>query len=243
MLGIATIGAGCGSSSHVAVDAKSDGLSTYQSAIGHLNTSGYDVGDIVEVDLQNDKVFKSAQVQVSPKDLAFSKPASQFKEHFAGVLDFTYDGKCSEGLKQKISDDVRDKTIFHVDGAWTRSLKDPATFIIGSEPLAQRLSKLQAEHPADQFFLVCAVTAADKIYLSADNAKDNTLHSAGHDFQLRYAQNGALAKLARDKESFFQLTPLKLDAADGRTVVLIDSDVPDALPPFRPGSAVAAASW
>jgi len=240
VLGIVSLGAGC-TSSHVAVSAKSDGLATYHSAVGHVNTPDYQVGDVVEVDPATHKVWKAAEVQVSPVDMNWSQLMPQSKEQFGGGLDFTYDGKCSEGLKQQVSQDVRDGTVFHVEGYWTRSLKNPAVFIVSSDQLAKRVAKLHAQHPADQFYLVSAVSAADKIFLACDVAKDNTLNENKHQFHVHYDQNAELEKMAKEKETFFKLTALKLDTADGRAVVLMDQKAGDALPEVQYGKAVASA--
>jgi hypothetical protein len=241
LLGIVSVGAGC-SSSHVAVDAKSDGLATYQSAVGHVNTPAYEVGDIVEVDPATHKVWKASEVQVSPMDLAYSKPGATSKEQFGAPLDFTYDGKCLESSKQQVSADVQDGTVLHVDGYWTRSLKNPSMFIVSSDQLVKRVSKLHAQHPGDQFFLVSAVSAADKIYLADDAAKDNTVNVDKHQFHVHYAQNAELAKMAKTKESFFKLTALRLDTADGKAVVLMDHNAADTLPEAQFGKAVAS-TW
>jgi hypothetical protein len=240
MLGIASLGAGC-ASSHVGVTAKSDGLATYQSAVGHVNTPDYEVGDVVEVDPATHKVWKATEVQVSPVDMNWSQPMQQAKEQFGGGLDFTYDGKCPEGLKEQVSEDVRDGTVFHVEGYWTRSLKNPAVFIVSSDQLEKRVAKLHAQHPADQFYLVSAVSAADKIFLACDAAKDNTLNADKRHFHVHYEQNAELAKMAQEKESFFKLTALKLDTADGRAVVLMDRKAGDALSEVQYGKSVASA--
>ncbi|HEY2587852.1 MAG TPA: hypothetical protein VGI81_19060 [Tepidisphaeraceae bacterium] len=241
LLGIVSVGAGC-SSSHVAVDAKSDGLATYQSAVGHVNTPAYQVGDIVEVDPATHKVWKAAEVQISPLDLAYSQPGLASKEQFGASLDFTYDGKCQESSKQQVNADVQDGTVLHVEGYWTRSLKHPAIFIASSDQLLKRVSKLHAQHPGDQFFLVSAVSAADKIYLADDATKDDTVNVDKHQFHVHYAQNAELAKMAKEKESFFKLTALKLDSADGQAVVLMDRDGADSLPQAQFGPAVAS-TW
>lgn len=240
LLGIASVGAGC-SSSHVAVDAKSDGLATYQSAVGHVNTPGYEVGDVIEVDPATHKVWKASEVQISPMDLAWSQPIPQSKEQFGASLDFTYKGTCSENTKEQVSADVQDGTIFHVDGYWTRGLKNPAFFIASSEQLAKRVAKLHAQHPGDQFFVVSSVSAADKIYLACDVAKDSTLHVDKHQFHVSYDQNPLLARMAKEKESFFKLTALKLDMADGHAVVLMDRHAADVLPEVQYGQTVASA--
>lgn len=242
LFGVAAIGAGC-SSSHVAVDAGSDRLATYQSAVGHVNMAGFDVGDIVEVDAAAHKVWKAGQVQISPLDLAWSKPMAQSKESFNAPLDFSYKGTCREGTKQEISADVQEKTIFHVEGYWTRGLRNPETFIASSDSLYKHLSKLHSQHPGDQFFLVSSVIAADKIYLACDAAKDNTLAADKHQFHVHYVQNAELAKMAKEKESFYKLTALKLDCADdGRPVALKDRDIADSLPQPHAVQAVAS-TW
>jgi hypothetical protein len=241
LLGIASVGAGC-SSSHVAVDAKSDGLAAYQSAVGHVNTPGYEVGDVIEVDPATHKVWKAAEVQVSPMDLAWSQPLPQSKEQFGGSLDLTYKGTCAESTKEQVSEDVRDGTVFHVEGYWTRSLKNPAFFIASSDQLVKRVAKLHAQHPGDQFFVVSAVSAADKIFLACDVAKDSTLHADKHHFHVSYGQNAELAKMAKEKESFFKLTALKLDTADGHPVVLMDRSAADVLPEVQYGQTVAS-TW
>lgn len=242
LLGIVSVGAGC-SSSHVAVEAKSDGLATYQSAVGHMNTPAYQVGDIVEVDPATHKVWKASEVQVSSRDLNYTQPVGKSQEQFGAPLDFTYDGKCQESSKQQVSADVQDGTAFHVEGYWTRGLKSPATFIAGSDQLNKRIAKLHAQHPGDQFFLVSSVSAADKIYLSDDAAKNDTVNVDKHQFHVHYAQNADLAKMAKEKASFFKLTALKLDTTDaGSTVVLMDKDAADALPEVQFGPAVAS-TW
>lgn len=241
LLGFAAIGAGC-SSSHVAVDAKSDGLATYQSAVGHVNTPCYEVGDVIEMDPTTHKVWKAAEVQVLPTDLVWSQPMQQSKEQFGASLDFTYKGTCSENTKEQVSADLQDGTSFHVEGCATRGLKNPATFIASSEQLLKHVAKLHAQHPADQFFLVSAVSAADKIYLTLDSAKDNTLRADKHQFQVQYVQNAELDKIAKEKDAFFKLTPLKLDTADGLPVVYMDRHANDALPEAQYGPAVAS-TW
>lgn len=241
LLGIASLGAGC-SSSHVAVDAKSDGLATYQSAVGHVNTPGYDVGDVIEVDPTTHKVWKAAEVQVLPTDLVWSQPMQQSKEQFGASLDFKYKGACSENTKEQVSADVQDGTVFHVEGYSTRGLKNAATFIASSEQLLKRVSKLHAQHPADQFYLVSAVSDADKIYLTLDSAKDNTLKADKRQFHVQYPQNAELEKMAQEKEAFFKLTPLKLDTADGLPVVYMDRRASDALSEVQYGPAVAS-TW
>ena len=242
LLGAAALSAvGC-TSSHVAVDAKSDGLATYQSAVGHVNTPAYEVGDIVEVDAASRKVWKAGQVQVAGLDLTYSQPGAASKEQFGAPLDFVYDGKCRESTKQQVSADVQDGTVLHVEGYWTRSLKNPAFFIASNDQLAKRVAKLHAQHPDDQFFVVSAVTAADKIYLEDEAAKHNTVIADKHDFHVHYAQNEQLAKMAKEKEAFFKLTALKLDNQDGRTVVLMDRQTPDLLPEAQFGTAVAS-TW
>lgn len=241
LLGIASIGAGC-TSSHVAVDAKSDGLATYQSAVGHVNTPGYEVGDVIEVDPTTHKVWKATEVQVLPTELVWSQPMPQSKEQFGGSLDFTYKGTCSENTKEQVSADVQDGTVFHVEGYWTRGLKNPAVFIASSDQLLKRVSKLHAQHPADQFYVVSAVSAADKIYLTLDAAKDNTLHVDKHQFHVQYEQNAELDKMAKEKESFFKLSALKLDTADGQPVVYMDRQAGDTLAEVQYGPAVAS-TW
>lgn len=241
LVGIASISAGC-SSSHVAVDARSDGLATYQSAVGHINTPGYEVGDVIEVDPTTHKVWKAAQVQVLPADLLWSQPMQQSKEQFGSSLDFTYKGACSENTKEQVSADVQDGTALHVEGYWTRGLKNPAVFISSSDQLLKRVSKLHAQHPADQFFLVSAVSAADRIYLTLDSGKDNTLQADKHQFHVQYVQNAELAQMAREKESFFKLTPLKFDTAEGLPIVYMDRHAVDALPEVQYGPAVAS-TW
>jgi hypothetical protein len=242
LLGVAAAAAGC-QSSHVAVDAKSDGLATYQSAVGHVNTPGFDVGDIVEVDPATHNVWKAGEVQVSPMDLAWSQPGAQSKEQFGAQLDFTYKGTFHESTKEQISSDVQDGTSFNVEGYWTRGLKNPAVFVTSSDQLYKRVSKLHAEHPGDEFFVVSAVSAADKIYLTCDTAKNSTLVADKRQFHIRYAQNEELAKMAKEKESFFKLTALKLDKSeDGKAVVLMDRQSQDALPEAQFGQAVAS-TW
>lgn len=241
LLGIASIGAGC-TSSHVAVDAKSDGLATYQSAVGHVNTPGYDVGDLIEVDPATHKVWKASEVQVLPTDLAWSQPMPQSKEQFGSSLDFTYKGACSENTKERISADVQEGTGFHVEGYWTRGLKNPPVFIAGSEQLLKRVSKLHAQHPDHQFYLVSAVSAADKIYLTLDSAKDNTLRADKHQFHVEYVQNAGLEQMAKDQEAFYKLTPLKLDTSEGLPVVYMDQHAGDTLAEVQYGPAVAS-TW
>jgi hypothetical protein len=237
LLGLAAAGAGC-SSSHVGVSAKSDGLATYQAAVGHVNTPNYNVGDIVEVDPATHKVWKAGQVQVSPMDLAWSQPMPQSKEQFGAPLDLIYHGKCSENTREQVGADVQDGTGFHVEGYWTRSLKNPAFFITANDQLLKRVSTLHAQHPTDQFYVVSAVSAADKIYLACDTARDNTLRADKHQFHVSYDQNAELAKMAKEKESFFKLTALKLDTADGHPAVLMDRHAEDALPEVQYGQAV-----
>lgn len=241
LLGVAAAGAGC-QSSHVAVEAKSDGLATYQSAVGHVNTPSFDVGDIVEVDPATHKVWKAGEVQVLPLDLAWSQPVSQSNEQFGAPLDLTYKGTFHESTKEQVSSDIQDGTSFNVEGYWTRGLKNPAVFITASDQLFKRVTKLHAQHPGDQFFVVSAVSAADKIYLSCDTAKGNTLKVDKHDFHIQYAQNAELAKMAKEKESFYKLTALKLDTVEGKAVVLMDRSSPDALPEAQYGQAVAS-TW
>lgn len=247
LIGVAAFGAlaGCGNT-HVAVDAKSNALASYASAAsipgGHLNTPTYDVGDLLEFDPLTHKLWKAGEVQVRGVDIAYSLPDAAGKhESFGAPLDLTFDGKCSESLRSQVREDVSDRTVLHVDGTWSRRLKEPAIFIAGSDGLKKHLQKLHTEQPGDQFFLVSAVTSADKLYLQLDGTKADTLHADKHDFAVHFVQNNELAKRAKEHTAFFHLTPLKLATVDGQTVAQIDRHAADPAGDLHFAPAVASA--
>lgn len=223
------LGAGC-SNNHVGVEAKSDSLATHHGEIGRLNSADFAVGDIVEVDSLTHQAWKAGCVQVNPLDLSYSQPKKQAQETLEPGLELAYSKKVPGEVKEEVSADLQSGTVLHVQNYWTRGLKNPAMFVAGSEQVAKKVAKLHAEHPADQFFLVSAVNPAEKVYMAYDAGKANTLEAGKYDFHVKYAQNEALAKLAKEKAAFFQLTPLKVEEDEGKTSVAVDKEASDKLP-------------
>jgi len=235
------LGAGC-ANHHVDVEARSEALTAHEGEAGHLNAAAYNVGDIVEVDLVSQKVWKAGAVQVNAFDLAYSQPGKQACDETEPAYTLAYSQKVHPELKEEVSGDVQSGTKLHVENYWTRSLKNPALFVLGSDQVTKRVAKLHAEHPGNRFYLVSAVSSADKVYLACDAGKDNTVEAGKYDFHVGYSQNAGLAKLAKEKPAFFKLTPLKMADDESRTFVAVDNEASDKIADAKVGDAVAS-SW
>ena len=224
----ASVGAGC-ASNDVKVAAASPQLSTFDSNIGQVNTPGFELGDIVELDPQTHDFWKAASVQVRSTEVSYSQPKGSVSQSFDSATDLTYSKKVAPELKEQVAAQVQDGTAFHADNYWTRSIKTPDLFIVQSDQLSKRLAKLQAEHPEHRFFLVSAVNPAEKVFLAYDSNKSSTAHAGEYTFHVSYDQNAKLAKLAKEKPAFFQLTPLKTATVYGQTVARMDKQAPTEL--------------
>jgi len=224
----ASVGAGC-ASHDVKVDAASSHLSNFDSAIGQVNTPGFELGDIVELDPQTHSFWKAASVDVRATDVSYSQPQGSEAESFDSATDLTYSKKVAPELKEQVASQVQDGTAFHADNYWTRSIKTPDIFIVKSDQLSKRLAKLAAERPDHRFFLVSAVTPADKVFLAMDSDKSSTAKAGEYTFHVSYDQNAQLAKLAKEKPAFFKLTPLKTASVYGQTVARMDKNAPTEL--------------
>jgi hypothetical protein len=236
----ASVGAGC-SSHDVKVDAASAQLSTFDSTIGQVNTPGFDLGDVVELDPQTHDFWKAARVQVRSTEVAYSQPQGKVAESFDSATQLDYSKKVAPELKEQVVAQVQEGTVFHADNYWTRSIKTPELFIIQSDQLSKRLAKLQAEHPDHRFFLVSAVSPAEKVFLAYESDKAGP--SAGeYNFHVSYDQNAQLAKLAKEKPAFFKLTALKTTTYSGQTVARMDKSASPELGDSRYEPAYAA-TW
>lgn len=232
LLGVAAVGAGC-QSSHVAVEARSASIGTYEASLGHLNTPAFALGDLVAMDPQSHKAWKVASLQVDPVDVAFSQQAAKDDESFAAPLDLSYSKKITPGMKEDVDQGVQSQTLLHVENYWTRKLKAPAAFAAGSEQLAKALNKQHAQEPDTKFFLVSAVTQAENVYLAYAGGKADTATSGKYQFHINYQQNSELSKLAKENPAFFKLTPLKLDETGGQSTVAVDKDFGEQLPDYQ----------
>jgi len=217
LFGIAGL-AGC-ANYDVKVDAVSPRLSTYQASAGHVNSPAFEVGDIVELDPKTHDLSKAGRVSVPGTSIAFTSAVQQTSEPYAAPVELTYSQKINPAMQEEVAADVQHKTVLHVQSAWTRQLKKPDLFVAGSDELAKAANKLAAQHPDHQFFLVSAVSPADKVYLSYDGADSNATNSGRYHFYLNYSQNEQLAKLAASQPVFFKLTALAIRPGDGRAVV------------------------
>ncbi|HXE52753.1 MAG TPA: hypothetical protein VN541_07040 [Tepidisphaeraceae bacterium] len=238
--GFVALAAGC-QSTNVGVAAKNGSLSTYQSNVGSLNTPDFALGDVVALDPQTHKAWKAGGVQVDPMDESISQPVAEATEPFASNFDLSFSQNLSPVMRNEVGESVRGQTTLHVENFFTRSIKNPAAFASGSQQLAKVINKLHAEHPDSKFFLVSAVTPADKVYLTfAGNS--NTQHLGKYDFHVSFDQNADLEKLAKDKPAFFKLTPLTVEAHDGHNFVAVDKNFGEKLPEYSFDGAVAS-TW
>ena len=181
----ASVGAGC-ASHDVKVDAASSHLSNFDSAVGQVNTPHFELGDIVELNPQTRDFWKAASVDVHATEVAYSQPQGSNAESFDSATDLTYSKKVAPELKEQVAAQVQDGTVFHADNYWTRSIKTPDVFIVKSDQLSKRLAKLQAENPDHRFYLVSAVSAADKVFLSLDSDKSSTAKAGEYTFHVSY---------------------------------------------------------
>ena len=124
----------------------------------------------------------------------------------------------------------RGESILHVANYFTRSIKNPAVFTAGNAQLAKAVKKASAQSPETKFFLVSAVTSADKVFLSFDDPEGKTAKIDKYQFHFSYPQNQELEKLAKDSTAFFKVTPLKIEDEDGRVAVLVDKESAEKLP-------------
>lgn len=238
LLGVAAAGAGC-QSSHVAVEANSQSIGTYEASLGHLNTPAFALGDLVAMDPKTHKAWKVSSVDVDPVEVAFTQPEASDNESFAAPLDLSYSKKVAPSMKEDVDQGVQNQTQLHVENYWTRRIKNPAAFAAGNEQLAKALNKLQTQQPDAKFFLVSAVTPAEKVYLSYAGGKADTATSGKYQFHINYGQNAELAKLAKENAAFFKLTPLKLEQEGGQSTVAVDKDFSEQLPEYQFKQAVA----
>jgi hypothetical protein len=238
LLGAVSLSGGC-SSNHVLVEAKNPTMDTFQGSVGSLNTPAYTLGDVIAMDSQTHKVWKAASVQINALDLAISPQLRETAEPLKSDLSLWYSQKLPVGVKGDVSERVKSDTTLHVEDYFTRSLKYPAIFIVGSDQLATRLAELHRQSPNAKFFLVSAITSAKKVYLACDDADKQLSHMGKREFEVKYKQNESLEQLAQKEPAFFKLTALKLDDANHVTA---DKDAGGKLPEHQ-FDQVLAMSW
>jgi len=241
LAGVIAVCSGC-SGTNVAVGAKNGALSTYQSNVGSLNTPGFALGDVVAMDPQTHKAWKVANVEIAPTDTAISQPVDQASEPFASSFDLSYSQSVTPVMRNEVDQAVRGQTVLHVESYFTRSLKNPAAFALGSEPLAKAVTKLHAQNPQAKFFLVSAVSPAEKVYLTYAGGEANTAKFGKYEFHIAYDQNADLEKLAKDIPAFFKLTPLTVEEQKGHSTVAVDKNFGEKLPEYDFSGAVAS-TW
>lgn len=226
--GALAFSAGC-TSNHVAVDAKSESLATYQARQGGLNTPGFVLGDVIAVD-KSGNTFKVTNVAIDPTEIAITPGSANSSEPFASPFDLSYSQQVSPAVQASVDDKVRGESTLHVENCFTRSIKKPAVFTAGSNELAKAVQKAAAQHPDASFFLVTAVTSADKVFISFDDAQGSTAKIDKYQFHISYSQNHELEKLAKESTAFFRVAPLKIEDEDGRVAVMVDKDAAEKLP-------------
>jgi hypothetical protein len=229
---VSTIGAMCAgcSSTNVSVGAQNGAVAAYPSSIGNINTPRFALGDLVAVDPKTQKAWKFGSVEFAPTEVAVSQPATDSSELFDSTFDLSYSKKVNPILQDQVTETVRGQTALHVENYFTRSLKNPATFAVGSAPLARAVIRLHAVDPNANVFFVTSVTSADSVFLAYDGGEKNTAHFGKFDFHIDYPQNDQLQSLAKDAPAFFKMTALKVEEAEGRQTVAVDKSASEKLP-------------
>jgi hypothetical protein len=242
MSGVVALCSGC-SSFNVDVGAQSGGISAYQTHEGAVNTPAFALGDVVAMDPQTHRAWKIGSVDVAPTQIAISQDADQASEPFESDFDLAFSQKVSNTMHDSVNEIVRGQTVLHVENYFTRSLKNPTAFAAGNWQLSKAVLKASAQNPQAKFFLVSAITSADKVYLTFDGGPEATTKVGRYTFHVNYPQNEELAKLAEDTPAFFKTTPLKVQTSEsGHQSVAVDDNFNENLPDYKFDKAVAS-SW
>lgn len=239
--GVIAMCSGC-SGTNVAVGAKNGALSTYQASVGTVNTPNFALGDVVAMDPQTHKAWKVATVQVDATDTSITQPVASASEPFASSFELSFSQNLSPVMRNEVSETVKSQTVLHVENFFTRGLKNPGAFATGSSQLAKAVTKFHAQNPEAKFFLVSAITPADKVYLTFAGGDSNTAHLGKYQFHINYDQNGELEKMAKYTPAFFKLTPLTVQEQNGRAFVAVDKNFGEKLPEYNFDAAVAS-TW
>jgi hypothetical protein len=241
MSGVVALCSGC-SSFNVDVGAKSGGISAYRTQEGAVNTPAFALGDVVAMDPQTHRAWKIGSVDVAPTQIAISQNAEQASEPFESDFDLAFSQKVSNSMQDSVNEIVRGQTVLHVENYFTRSLKNPTSFAAGNWQLSKAVLKASAQNPQAKFFVVSAITSADKVYLTFDG-QDETAKVGRYTFRVNYPQNEELAKMAQDAPAFFKTTPLKVETGEnGHKTVAVDDNFNEKLPDYKFEKAVAS-TW
>jgi hypothetical protein len=239
--GLLVLCAGC-ATTKVAVSATHAPVTAYQANEGHLNTPAYEVGDLVAMDPQTKAAWRVMSVPVRPAEMVYGQPADGKAEPFVAPLDLAYSAKVPESVRGDVEEAVRGNTEFHVDKVWTRAIKSPATFGIAHPEMTKKMAQVRESNPSARFFLVTAVTAADKVYLTYGESGASRMVVGRYQFNFNYAQNGELERLAKQTPAFFALTPVGVGKdAEGRTVAAMDTAFAEDVPQYS--FAETSAAW
>jgi hypothetical protein len=214
----------------VAVGAGNGAVAAYPSSIGNVNTPQFALGDLVAVDAKTKRAWKFGSADYQPTEAIVTQTTSDTSEPFDSTFDLSYSQKVGPIVQDQVNEAVRGQTFLHTENYFTRSLKNPAAFTVGSTQLARAVLKLHAQDPEARVFLVTAVTSADKVFLTMEGTEPNTTHAGKYTFHISYPQNDQLETLAKGTPAFFKMTALKVDDADGHLTVAVDKSASEKLP-------------
>jgi hypothetical protein len=214
----------------VSVGAGNGAVAAYPASIGNVNTPQFALGDLVAVDAKTKRAWKFGSAEYLPTEATVSQVTSDSSEPFDSAFDLSYSQKVGPIVQDQVNEAVRGQTFLHAENTFTRSLKSPAAFTVGSPQVARQVLKLRAENPEVKVFLVTAVTSADRVFLKLEGAEPNTTHAGKYTFHVSYSQNDQFETLAKDGPAFFKLTALKVEETDGRFAVAVDKSAGEKLP-------------
>lgn len=220
---------GC-AGTNVSVGAGNGAVAAYPSSVGNVNTPQFALGDLVAVDTKTKRAWKFGAAKVEPTEVAISQTTSETSEPFDSSFDLVYSRKLGPVIEDQVNETVRGQTFLHAENCFTRSIKNPAAFTVGSTQLAKAVLKLNKENPDVKAFLVTAVTSADKVYLNCEGPETNTAHVGKYTFHINYAQNDQLESLAKDAPAFFKMSALKVEESEGLRTVALDKSAGEKLP-------------
>jgi hypothetical protein len=218
---VASITIGC-SGTNVGVNAKTPALAALPTHVGTVNSSKFELGDIVAVNAKTHETWRIASAQFNPNEVAFSPAKDLSVEPVTAQFDFAFDKKVAKPVSSKVESTVASGTEIHVENYFTRGFKTPAVFVAGSRDVSRAVRAMHEKNPEAQCFLVSAVTSADRVYLKLDSAPKESVKADKYTVHVSYPQNEQLKELAKDSPAFFSLTPLKCVEQEDQQVVLAE---------------------
>jgi hypothetical protein len=221
IVALAAVGVGC-SGTNVGVDARSPAVAAFQSHVGTVNTSKFELGDLVAVNPKTHETWRIASAQFAPSDVGITQSKDEAVEPLATPFDLTFDKKVNAPVENAVESTVTTGTTMHVENYFSRGFKNPAIFVAGSRDVSKAVRALHEKDPEAQCFLVSNVTSADRVYLKLESSQAGAIPAGKFTARVSYPQNEQLKQLAQTSPAFFTFTPLKWVEQDDQQVVLAE---------------------